>query len=733
MTAAQTIADLGYPLFPLTPGSKKPLKNTRGVLDAKPQFPADIELWLGNNINLGLATTGLLVVDVDGGSENAWYAGLTEGQRSELMAAPTQATPSGGLHFIFRQPAGQLHRNTAGKIAAQVDTRADGGYIVIAPSKTSAGEYQWIYDLDVPADKLTEPPQFVLDALANAKTSTSIPSATVNGNVAGGVSRQEVIDRAWGYIRACPDAISGNKGHDVTLRAACECFRFGCTPAEALAVMAQYNAEKCKPAWTDEELQHKIDSAFAKVAAAGEFNTKVAGDPRVDLSGLIASPAPAVAQVDEEDDEDDSDELDRYGDPGRIPQDVIDGMPPIMRLYYDWIINTAGMRLPEATIAAVLSGLSTAYGQKLKCIDWGTRCNLYCLTLAGSGGGKDHPRTCTRRLFRAAGFEAEAIGPERIGSHSGLINRLDAYPRQLLQLDEYGRMMALMKNPRSHQFQVATVMMELFTKSKDTYSTDCYADLKKQKELDQPHIVINATSSPEAFYSNVNDNTSVDGFLGRLMLFDSPRAEEVYLPSECDPPEPLIEHVKNWWHRQTSITHHPNPIAVDKTPEARERHQSHCAAIAARHRANNESDRVESIWSRSGEKVGKLAMIYAAANMPLNADKADVDRFHPVVDMAAENWAIKLANYLTRKILFAIASNMIEGLFDEQKRKVWRAIGADKKGVTRSHIQRRVGINKRDLDAVLTDLLSSGAARNVPRDDNRPCRIARARQSYKAL
>lgn len=51
--------------------------------------------------------------------------------------------PNGGRHYIFRQPEGMVLRNTTGRIAPRVDTRANGGYIVVPPSVVENRPYRW--------------------------------------------------------------------------------------------------------------------------------------------------------------------------------------------------------------------------------------------------------------------------------------------------------------------------------------------------------------------------------------------------------------------------------------------------------------------------------------------------------------------------------------------------------------------------------------------------------------
>lgn len=74
------------------------------------------------------------------------------------------------------------------------------------------------------------------------------------------------LDRALAYLAKLPPAVSGSGGHDATLRAACECVRFGLSDDEAMAALAEFN-QRCQPSWSEHELAHKIADA-RKLAGA---------------------------------------------------------------------------------------------------------------------------------------------------------------------------------------------------------------------------------------------------------------------------------------------------------------------------------------------------------------------------------------------------------------------------------------------------------------------------------
>ena len=63
------------------------------------------------------------------------------------------------------------------------------------------------------------------------------------------------------YVDACPEAISGQGGHNATFKVAVALVRgFDLRPDEALPFLQRYN-QRCAPPWTERELRHKLDSA----------------------------------------------------------------------------------------------------------------------------------------------------------------------------------------------------------------------------------------------------------------------------------------------------------------------------------------------------------------------------------------------------------------------------------------------------------------------------------------
>jgi hypothetical protein len=67
-----------------------------------------------------------------------------------------------------------------------------------------------------------------------------------------------------------PGAISSKRGHDRTFHAACLLVEgFSLSKEDALALLRDDYNPRCKPPWSEQELEHKVDDAIKKVKRPG--------------------------------------------------------------------------------------------------------------------------------------------------------------------------------------------------------------------------------------------------------------------------------------------------------------------------------------------------------------------------------------------------------------------------------------------------------------------------------
>ncbi|MBP7946030.1 MAG: bifunctional DNA primase/polymerase [Verrucomicrobia bacterium] len=222
--AALWYAELGYSVFPCAPGRKAPLTE-HGLLEATTDADQITAWWTQHpDANIAIRTDGLVVIDIDG-EGNTWLTDAPA-KLADLGATPLSLTPRGGRHYFLRQPDGRSWRNTAGRLAFHVDTRANGGYVLVAPSVVEGKPYRWEdeRELSVPPQRLPEPPPWLVELLDALAATNGVVADGTPGNVIPTGRRNETLARLAGAMR-----------------------RVGMSQAEIFAALQQVNADRCTP------------------------------------------------------------------------------------------------------------------------------------------------------------------------------------------------------------------------------------------------------------------------------------------------------------------------------------------------------------------------------------------------------------------------------------------------------------------------------------------------------
>lgn len=190
--------------------------------------------------NIGIQTgpkSGILVLDVDpdNGGDDSLFA--LESQYGKLDVLES-ITGGGGRHLFFQYPNQQIP-NSSSKIAAGLDVRGDGGFIVAPPSLHKSGKfYQWEASSD-PIQTLLQPVPGWLLSLVTAGQSTTQPAAPVNSNIQAG-KRNNYLTSLAGAMR-----------------------RKGMTTDEIEAALTVVNANRCVPPLPAGEV-HTISQSVAR-------------------------------------------------------------------------------------------------------------------------------------------------------------------------------------------------------------------------------------------------------------------------------------------------------------------------------------------------------------------------------------------------------------------------------------------------------------------------------------
>lgn len=203
---------LRWPVFPLA-GKIPAIKGGRGCHDATTDPERIAAMWRAYpGANIGVATgerSGFWVLDVDPQHGGEASLAALEQEHGPLPPTVEQHTGSGGRHLLFRYDAMRPVRNRAG-FRPGLDTRGDGGYIVVAPSlhPETGRRYVWVRERHPVRMPIAEAPARLLTLVAPPVVpAASVPqSSTIQDDRWGPAPRysRRALERACETIAAAP-------------------------------------------------------------------------------------------------------------------------------------------------------------------------------------------------------------------------------------------------------------------------------------------------------------------------------------------------------------------------------------------------------------------------------------------------------------------------------------------------------------------------------------------------
>lgn len=698
--AAKKYVELGYKVFPLKTGLKRPNRTLtpHGVKDATDDLSL-IERWFNFDpeANLGLACNDLIVIDCDPGNNWPGYTRL-----DQEADCPVQTTPRGGWHFVFRRPEGHDWRNTSSVVAHKIDTRTDGGYIAVDPThtidcpeeKTVEGDYAFAAPI-MPFEELSFAPNWLVEELDTAFAPKVAPTCSVP--IDSGSS--DVVRRAVAYLAECPPAISGSKGHDQTFAVAQALVNGFCLDTDtALQLLRDEYNPRCEPPWSEKELRHKVDSALQHPSDKPRGWLKDAAREQsqandVDISGIEAM---SVVPVEPE--------PDPIIDPGPTPVELL-RVPGFIGELMDHCLKTAPY--PNPVLAFCGAFIEQAHLGARKVRDPGdNRTNFYLLGLAHSAAGKDWPRKLNMRIAHEIG-QSECIG-DRMASGEGLQDALFANPAMLFQTDEISGLFQSINRVRDARYEnLESQLLTLYSNANSKLPMRAKAGKagKESGVIDQPCLSILGTAIPKHFYESLSERMLTNGLCGRMVVLEAGKRGKGQEPSIQDLPPRVIE-AAHWWTKFQAgegnlASLHPKPAIVEHTPEARKR------LITLREETEEEYARAEdrsdsaatAMWGRATEHVRKLALVYAISE----------NHQTPVIGVESVDWASRLITHLTQRMLAMVAGHVAENPFHAHCLRLLQKLRlAPRNELSRSVLLKRMKVKARDFDEIADTLKESG-------------------------
>ncbi|GAA4443307.1 bifunctional DNA primase/polymerase [Novipirellula rosea] len=689
----------GWFSVPLRPRSKSPVRNDWPNIrieadDVKTHFSTK------DNVGLILGEPSGWIVDVD----------LDCPEAIEIADQYLPPTPA----ITGRASAARSHRwyIAIGATTAKhtdpndgsmiVELRSTGTQTVVGPSIHPNGETYDTLDTDpaaVPAPMLAA----CVNALADAViVKRGVPAPIKQPSPTGRlVDNTDIEARAIAYLNAMPPAIGGSGGHSQTFAAATALVHgFSIGPDAALAILTKHYNPRCVPPWSDKELAHKINQAATKPHERpfGWLRDDGLIEPAndVDLSQFVTKPK--IVEVVQP-----RSKLDEYADPGRLPESMFE-VPGFVRNVMDFTLSNAPYPNIGLAFCGAMALQSFLAGRKV-CTNGDLRTNIYLLALAGSGTGKEFPRKVNSQVLFQIG-EASGLG-DKFASGEGIQDALLRSGRMLFQNDEMDGVLRQINLDRDNSREsIPNILLTLYTSAGDVYPIRVKANQKEAMHVDQPHLTLFGTATPQYFYESLSRRMLTNGFFARLNIIDVGKRGKGQTPGSArDLPQSILETAK-WWadfapNGGNFMSVHPKPARVPFTPEAEtEITDLRLQTEVEYDKADDAGDEVaRAAWSRTCEHAKKLALIYACSE----------NHETPQVTLAAVRWASEFALHQTRRQLYLASIHVAENPFHAECLKFLNKLAESKdRTVARRDLMRTMKLKAAEFDQVVMTLLQQG-------------------------
>ena len=388
------------------------------------------------------------------------------------------------------------------------------------------------------------------------------------------------------------------------------------------------------------------------------------------------------------------------------------GLTPGLRLMVDTIMHYAPSPRLELALGAAISCFATAAGRRYQS-PTGIMTNVYCVALMASGAGKDFPLRAAAHVLTHAGA-IDSVGG-RIVSAMGVRSALEKQPVLFVPIDEMGKLLSAINNPRGVLKDAVSMLLELYSESQSFTKGGMYANTKERETtlIYNPCLSFFGVATPGTFWESLTSQSVADGFLPRMiLLIDNEQEPEPRMDlARCIWPDALIEQVKrviegvprdvhNAFPMGNGANAQPKPYAIPYVDEAaklawfdmklRER-DLRLASDAVKH----------PFYNRLAENATKLAIIRAVDRNP-EAPVLTADDFA---------WGRLLSQRSIDAFEREIGENLADSDYHARLKRVQDAIRkAGAAGISANEIGRKCqSIPLKDRQAILEDLEDQGA------------------------
>ena len=705
-TLADAAIALGVPVFPCG-DDKAPLTLTG--FKAASTNPDEIRRMFANPraTMIGMPTgdvSGWVVVDVDvrdGAQGAAWLDAHTE----DLVPTRTVKTRSGGWHLYFTAVPGM--RNSASKIAPNVDIRGNGGYVIVPPSPGysmadpcgPADMPAWLIEAAMPAPIAPREPVAYQPRVQAQDTSGGTPyglaaldaeCAAIRNAYDG--TKHATLNKAGfsigGLVTAgeLPSglAISEMRSALATIRSSCKDYS-----AAERTLHRAFDEGKGLPRAIPERQLDPVDVIHPAAELLAKLNAKAARQ--------TAKARPVSADL-----------MDAGGALG---------------MFVDHCNATAISPQPFLALAAGICAIGALAGRQYR-TKTNLRTNIYAVGIADSGGGKDHARKQVKAVMSAAGL-TRYLGGEDVASGNGLLTALARHPAMLFQIDEFGDWLAsiLGKTASTHKKQIGEKLKVLYSSADSFIGGTEYADQsakgRAKEDIQQPHACLYGTTTPGQFWSAIASGSMHDGLMARMMIFLSPCSyPDEAEPVTFDPPDELVDafqQIAAGGATRPALGNLPTVHIAEMTATAKMAaklvHQTPDADAAIKdlrrdqlaQQRQAEGTYVTALAARMAENAVKLALVRAISRNPAQ----------PLMDGSDVAWGRALAEHCIATLIEEAGRNIADNEYEARLNKAAEIVRKHGPITERDMIRKGFKLPGKDRSEILRTLVDMGTINAV--------------------
>lgn len=391
-------------------------------------------------------------------------------------------------------------------------------------------------------------------------------------------------------------------------------------------------------------------------------------------------------------------------------QFIIDGLSGPIRLMYETVNAYAPSARPMFSLGAAITLFATAAGRRYQSVS-GIMTNMYVVGLIASGSGKDFPLRSVGTVLSYAGY-ADWVGG-RIVSATGIRAALEKQPNLFVPVDELGKLVQAMNNPKGNLRDAVSMLLELYSESQSFTKGGMYANTG-----DRPTVLIHnpcmsflGVATPSSFWQGLTSESVTDGFLPRMILLsdNTPDSKARRDLRKAVWPDSLIDAVKAvaagaeghiTFPMGEGPSVGPRPFVVDYADSAA---KDRWWAMKDEEYDYRQSlpEHQHAFANRLAENGTKLALVRAISDNPAR----------PVMRVEDIEWGHAIAKRSVELFLSETSKNLAENDYHRSANRVEEVIrAAGEAGISHSDLSRRTKyIKGRDREDIVTDLKAQGS------------------------